>query len=80
MPVNRFDVPDALVVPLCAVPLDGCPDALSCLLRIGIAVETYLLLSQCPVEAFDSAYGLRMAKRNTSMIYTYLRADLLEGS
>ena len=31
MSVNRFDVPDALVIPLGAIPLNGCPDTLPCL-------------------------------------------------
>ena len=76
MPVNRFDVPNTLVIPVVAVSLDSYPDALPCFFRIGIQVKAYLFFSQGPVKAFDSAYGLRMAERNTPMIYTHLRAGL----
>ncbi len=77
MPVNGFDITNALVIPLVTVPLNSYPDALSCLLRIGISVETYLLLSQGPVEALNSSYGLRVTKGNTPMTYAQLRASLL---
>ena len=44
-PVNGFNIPNTLVISFSDVSLDGCPDALPCLLRIGILVEAYLLLS-----------------------------------
>ena len=80
MPINGFNIPNTLVIPLGAVPLDGCPDALSCLLRVRIPAEAYFLLPQCSVEALNSPYGLRMAKGNTPMNYAQLGASLLKSS
>jgi len=51
MPVNGFDITNALVIPLVTVPLYGYLDALSCLLRIGILVEAYLLRFYLPLSS-----------------------------
>jgi len=79
MPVNGFDIPDTLVIPLSTVSFDGCLDALPCLFRIGIQVKAYLFFSQGPMKALNTPYGLRMTRRNTLMPYAQLEASLLKG-
>ena len=76
MPVNGFNVTNALLIPLSAVSIDGCPDALSGLLRVGIAIKACLFLPQGSVEALNSSCRLRMTKGNTAMTCAQLGATL----